>query len=206
MAIAPHQSTSRHVRFPGASIAAQELGVHRGHLHRVLTGERQSKQLLARWKSWLKAHPEFAQLNPQPLPGNHPQTASPTPAAHCSSTRQSAPSSRRQTTGRLAGTPAANRPTSGADPGQKASGASPAVPFVTATRHLRDLLPGMPREDRQGIAVAMEALSIAIGTSHHPTTSPPTFASGSTPQDLRDRKRAKALLRAALALVAQGHA
>ena len=62
MATAPHQSASPHVRFPGASIAAQELGVHRGHLHRVLTGERQSRKLLARWKAWLKAHPEFARL------------------------------------------------------------------------------------------------------------------------------------------------
>jgi hypothetical protein len=59
---APPQSSSPHVRFPGASIAARELGVHRGHLHRVLTGERKSETLLKRWKAWLAAHPEFARL------------------------------------------------------------------------------------------------------------------------------------------------
>lgn len=62
MPTAPHQSVSRHVRFPGASIAAAELGVHRGHLHRVLTGERKSASLLARWQQWLQRHPEFARL------------------------------------------------------------------------------------------------------------------------------------------------
>lgn len=56
----PHQSLK--ARFPGASLAAQDLGVHRGHLHRVLTGERKSHSLIARWNAWLKAHPEFARL------------------------------------------------------------------------------------------------------------------------------------------------
>jgi hypothetical protein len=65
MPATPHQSSSPHVRFPGSAIAAAELGVHRGHLHRVLSGQRQSKTLLARWRAWLKAHPEFAALQPR---------------------------------------------------------------------------------------------------------------------------------------------
>lgn len=58
----PHQSRGRHVRFPGASIAAGEFGVTRGHLHRVLTGERKSPPLMARWQAWLRAHPEFSNV------------------------------------------------------------------------------------------------------------------------------------------------
>jgi len=59
----PHQS--RKARFPGASLAAADLGVHRGHLHAVLAGKRESARLLARWRAWLKAHPEFAALQPR---------------------------------------------------------------------------------------------------------------------------------------------
>lgn len=56
----PHQS--RKARFPGATLAAIDLGVHRGHLHAVLSGGRKSASLTARWKAWLKQHPEFAAL------------------------------------------------------------------------------------------------------------------------------------------------
>lgn len=61
----PHQSKGRLVRFPGSSLAAADLGVSRAHLHRVLTGERQSASLAARWKTWLKQHPQFANLQPK---------------------------------------------------------------------------------------------------------------------------------------------
>lgn len=57
---APHQS--HQARFPGITHAAADLGVTRAHLWAVLAGKRESKPLLARWKSWLKAHPEFARL------------------------------------------------------------------------------------------------------------------------------------------------
>ena len=56
----PHQS--RQARFPGSTLAAGDLGVSRGHLHAVLSGDRQSASLMTRWKAWLKAHPEFAAL------------------------------------------------------------------------------------------------------------------------------------------------
>lgn len=56
----PHQSLK--ARFPGASIAAGELGVNRGHLHAVLSGKRESKSLLSRWQCWLRNHPEFAAI------------------------------------------------------------------------------------------------------------------------------------------------
>lgn len=62
MTSTPHQSQGHHVKFPGSSIAAADLGVSRGHLHRVLRGERKSPPLLARWNAWLKQHPEFARL------------------------------------------------------------------------------------------------------------------------------------------------
>lgn len=62
MASTPHQSQGKLVRFPGAAIAARDLAVHRGHLHRVLTGERKSVTLTARWQQWLKTHPQFARL------------------------------------------------------------------------------------------------------------------------------------------------
>jgi hypothetical protein len=62
MTSAPHQSSGRLVKFPGSSIAAHDLGVSRGHLHRVLTGERKSPALVARWKQWLATHSEFAVL------------------------------------------------------------------------------------------------------------------------------------------------
>jgi hypothetical protein len=61
----PHQSKGRLVRFPGSAIAAEELGVSRSHLHRVLVGERKSPPLVARWNSWLKRHPEFASIQPK---------------------------------------------------------------------------------------------------------------------------------------------
>jgi hypothetical protein len=61
----PHQSKGRHVRFPGSAIAAEELGVSRSHLHRVLSGERDSEPLKGRWNAWLKRHPEFAALQPK---------------------------------------------------------------------------------------------------------------------------------------------
>lgn len=56
----PHQSGN--ARFPGITIAAADLGVTRVHLWAVLSGKRESKPLLARWKAWLKQHPEFAKL------------------------------------------------------------------------------------------------------------------------------------------------
>ena len=62
MTTTPHQSQGRLVKFPGSSIAAEQLGVSRGHLHRVLSGERKSPSLLARWNAWLKQHPQFAIL------------------------------------------------------------------------------------------------------------------------------------------------
>ncbi len=57
----PHQSKGRLVRFLGASIAAAEFGVSRGHRHRVLTGDRESATLLARWRGWLKRHPAISE-------------------------------------------------------------------------------------------------------------------------------------------------
>jgi hypothetical protein len=56
----PHQSLN--AKYPGLTIAAAELGVHRGHLHRVIRGERHSQRLLGRWNQWLADHPEFARL------------------------------------------------------------------------------------------------------------------------------------------------
>lgn len=58
----PHQSTGINTRFPGSSRAAKDLGVSRGHLHRVLTGDRESASLTSRWRDWLKSHPQFAKL------------------------------------------------------------------------------------------------------------------------------------------------
>ena len=58
-----HRSKARSVRHPGSFLAAKDLKCHPSHLHRVLTGERRSHRLLARWKEWLKQHPEFAKLN-----------------------------------------------------------------------------------------------------------------------------------------------
>ena len=57
-----HQSNRANVRFPGTTMAARELGVHRAHLHRVLTGERESASLLAAWNAWLSANPQFRRL------------------------------------------------------------------------------------------------------------------------------------------------
>ncbi len=65
MTSTPHQSKGRLVRFPGSSIAAKDLGVSRAHLHRVLTGERESASLTSRWRDWLKSHPQFAKLQPR---------------------------------------------------------------------------------------------------------------------------------------------
>jgi hypothetical protein len=61
----PPQSSGINVRFPGSNIAAKSLGVHRGHLHRVLTGERKSPPLLARWNAWLARNPQFAAVQPR---------------------------------------------------------------------------------------------------------------------------------------------
>lgn len=58
----PHQSRRAGVLHPGITRAAIELGVHRGHLHRVLTGERKSKTLLTRWHAWLKLNPEISRI------------------------------------------------------------------------------------------------------------------------------------------------
>ena len=57
-----HQALSPHVSFPGCYTAAKELGVHRSHLFRVLTGERRSARLTADWKGWLQRNPGFARL------------------------------------------------------------------------------------------------------------------------------------------------
>ena len=65
MTTIPHQSKGPLVRFPGSTAAAAELGVTRGHLHRVLTGERKSPPLLSRWNEWLKRNPQFAALQPR---------------------------------------------------------------------------------------------------------------------------------------------
>lgn len=62
MTSTPHQSKGSLVRFPGSTLAAADLGVSRGHLHRVLIGERQSATLLARWQEWLAQHPEFGRM------------------------------------------------------------------------------------------------------------------------------------------------
>jgi hypothetical protein len=64
MTATPHQSKGRLVRFPGSSLAAEELGVSRSHLHRVLIGERKSTPLMARWQAWLKRHPQFSTIQP----------------------------------------------------------------------------------------------------------------------------------------------
>jgi hypothetical protein len=64
MTSTPHQSKGPLVRFPGSSTAATELGVSRGHLHRVLTGERKSPNLIKRWNAWLKRNPQFASIQP----------------------------------------------------------------------------------------------------------------------------------------------
>jgi hypothetical protein len=58
---APHQSLK--ARFPGITHAAAELGVTRAHLWAVLSGQRKSPPLMARWNAWLKRHPEFARLH-----------------------------------------------------------------------------------------------------------------------------------------------
>lgn len=58
----PHQSKGPLVRFPGSSAAAADLGVTRGHLHRVLTGERPSPTLITRWNAWLQRNPQFATI------------------------------------------------------------------------------------------------------------------------------------------------
>jgi len=58
----PHQSTGINVSRPGITIAAKDLGVSRAHLHRVLTGERESASLTSRWRDWLKSHPQFAKI------------------------------------------------------------------------------------------------------------------------------------------------
>ena len=58
-----HRSKSKIVRHPGSFLAAKDLGVHRAHLHRVLTGERSSPTLLKKWRAWLRANPDFARLN-----------------------------------------------------------------------------------------------------------------------------------------------
>lgn len=64
----PHQSRRPGTIFPGITRAALELGVHRGHLHRVLTGERKSKTLLTRWHGWLLRNPQFSKPQPKAKP------------------------------------------------------------------------------------------------------------------------------------------
>jgi hypothetical protein len=59
-AAVPPQSRRANVMHPGIGLAAIELGVHRGHLHRVLTGERKSKTLLTRWHGWLLRNPQYS--------------------------------------------------------------------------------------------------------------------------------------------------
>lgn len=56
----PHQSLK--ANYPGITRAATDLGVSRIHLWKVLTGERESKPLMARWHAWLAKHPESARL------------------------------------------------------------------------------------------------------------------------------------------------
>lgn len=58
----PGQSLGPRVRFPGAYRASRDLGVTYNHLWQVLSGHRESLPLLARWRAWLAAHPEFAAL------------------------------------------------------------------------------------------------------------------------------------------------
>lgn len=43
-----------HVRFPGICAAARELGVTRVHLYLVLTGQRESRNLTARYRALMK--------------------------------------------------------------------------------------------------------------------------------------------------------
>ena len=72
------QSKSRCCRFPGSFVAARELGVHRDHLHKVLTGKRESKSLRDRWNAWLQANPEFLKANQAKNPETSNQAANPT--------------------------------------------------------------------------------------------------------------------------------
>jgi len=41
----PSQSRAKTTVYPGSNLAAEDLGVHRSHLHRVLNGTRQSAAL-----------------------------------------------------------------------------------------------------------------------------------------------------------------
>ena len=61
----PYQSLNSRVRFPGAAIAARDIGVSRAHLHAVLTGQRISRSLEQRWQQWLCEHSEFASIQPR---------------------------------------------------------------------------------------------------------------------------------------------
>jgi hypothetical protein len=46
--------TKKLVRFPGIVSDAQRLGVHRIHLYLVLTGQRQSRRLMERYRALRK--------------------------------------------------------------------------------------------------------------------------------------------------------
>lgn len=58
----PPQSLMARVSFPGITKASRDLRVSRGHLWAVLSGERTSHSLTAKWKTWLSKNPEFARL------------------------------------------------------------------------------------------------------------------------------------------------
>lgn len=58
----PAQSRARTTVYPGSSLAARDLGVHRSHLHRVLIGQRHSTSLMNEWNAWLTRNPQFRRL------------------------------------------------------------------------------------------------------------------------------------------------
>lgn len=49
-----HRTRIRAVRFPGLVAFCREQEVDRTHAYRVLSGERQSRRLLLRFRDWLK--------------------------------------------------------------------------------------------------------------------------------------------------------
>lgn len=58
---------SHAARYPGITLAARELGVTRGHLWQVLTGNRASPPLIVRWRAWLVSHPDFSAMQTEHL-------------------------------------------------------------------------------------------------------------------------------------------